>query len=80
MFIGREYELCKLNELYNEDKFHFIVIYGRRRIGKTALLVEFCKNKPAIFFVSEEYNDEIALEHFSKAVFSYFHLTGFEQF
>lgn len=50
MFIGREYELNTLNKLYNEDRFHFIVMYGRRRVGKTTLLTEFCKDKPSIFF------------------------------
>ena len=36
MFIGREHELNTLNKLYNSDKFEFAVIYGRRRVGKTA--------------------------------------------
>ena len=49
MFIGRENELNTLNRLYNSDKFEFTVIYGRRRVGKTALINEFvnqCKTKP----------------------------------
>ncbi|HHY79229.1 MAG TPA: ATP-binding protein, partial [Thermoanaerobacter sp.] len=76
MFIGRKYELETLNRLYNEDKFHFIVMYGRRRVGKTTLLTEFCKDKPSIFFVAEEYNDKIALESFSDKILSYFGLGG----
>ncbi|EGD51887.1 DUF234 DEXX-box ATPase [Thermoanaerobacter ethanolicus JW 200] len=76
MFIGREYELETLNKLYNEDKFHFIVMYWRRRVGKTTLLTEFCKDKPSIFFVAEEYNDKIALESFSDKILSYFGLGG----
>lgn len=51
MFVGRKNELAKLNEMYNTDKFQFAVIYGRRRIGKTALIQEFIKNKRAIYFV-----------------------------
>lgn len=43
MFIGRERELKKLNELYGTDKFQFPVIYDRRRVGKTALINEFVK-------------------------------------
>ncbi|ADQ05671.1 DUF234 DEXX-box ATPase [Caldicellulosiruptor owensensis OL] len=77
MFIGRKYELETLNRLYNEDKFHLIVVYGRRRVGKTTLLTEFCKNKPSIFFVAEEYNDKINLESFSDKILSYFNLGGF---
>ncbi|ADQ08252.1 DUF234 DEXX-box ATPase [Caldicellulosiruptor hydrothermalis 108] len=76
MFVGRKYELETLNRLYNEDKFHFVVVYGRRRVGKTTLLTEFCKNKPSIFFVAEEYNDKISLESFSDKVLSYFNLGG----
>ncbi|QSQ08751.1 hypothetical protein H0A61_01096 [Koleobacter methoxysyntrophicus] len=76
MFIGRKYELGTLNKLYNENKFHFIVMYGRRRVGKTTLLTEFCKDKPSIFFVAEEYNDKIALDSFSDRILSYFGLGG----
>ena len=38
MFIGRERELTALNRLYGSDKFEFAVIYGRRRVGQTALI------------------------------------------
>ncbi|WDU83041.1 ATP-binding protein [Caloramator sp. Dgby_cultured_2] len=51
MFIGRKSELDSLNKLYIEDKFQFIVMYGRRRVGKTTLLAEFCKDKPSIFLL-----------------------------
>ena len=50
MFIGREKELAQLNALYNSGKFEFAVIYGRRRVGKTALINEFIKVKDSIFF------------------------------
>lgn len=42
MFIGREYEIKALNKLYEKDSFQFVVMYGRRRVGKTRLLTEFC--------------------------------------
>jgi len=72
MFIGREYEIDSLNKLYLEEKFQFIVMYGRRRIGKTRILSEFCKDKDSIFFVSEEYNDNMALERFSRVILEHF--------
>ncbi|MEI3180249.1 MAG: ATP-binding protein [Lachnospiraceae bacterium] len=40
-FYCRDNELRKLNKRYAGDKFECIVIYGRRRIGKTALINEF---------------------------------------
>lgn len=52
MFIGRKYELLQLNRLYNSGKFEFAVIYGRRRVGKTAIINEFVKDKTQ--FVSQE--------------------------
>lgn len=50
MFIGRQQELNTLHKLYNSGKFEFAVIYGRRRVGKTALISEFTKDKATIFF------------------------------
>lgn len=49
MFIGRERELAALNKLYASDKFEFVVIYGRRRVGKTALISRFIEDKNAIY-------------------------------
>lgn len=52
-------------------------MYGRRRVGKTTLIIEFCKNKPSIFFVAEEYNDKIALQKFSEKIFEFFKIQDF---
>ena len=51
MFIGRERELASLNKLYTSDKFEFAVIYGRRRVGKTALINQFIRDKKAVYFI-----------------------------
>ena len=71
MFIGRENELDKLNRMYKGDKFESVIIYGRRRVGKTTLINEFCKDKNAIFFVALEANRQANLESLSNAVYSY---------
>ena len=68
MFIGRQKELELLNKLYQAGEFEFVVIYGRRRVGKTALVNEFVKDKDAIFFTGVETNDKQNLENFSKCV------------
>ncbi len=80
MFVGRDNELKILNNLYSQDKFQFVIVYGRRRVGKTSLLMEYCKDKPSIFFVAEEYNDEIALKNFSQTILNYFNLRGLNYF
>lgn len=71
MFIGREKELRSLNSLYASDKFEFAVIYGRRRVGKTALINEFIDNKKSIYFMGVESNAKQNLENFSKSIVEY---------
>ena len=70
MFVGRHQELKKLNSMYESGQFEFAVIYGRRRVGKTTLIKEFCKGKKAIYFIAREANDIINIENFSSDVFS----------
>lgn len=71
MFIGRERELNSLEKLYASDKFEFAVIYGKRRVGKTALINHFIRNKKAIYFMGVESNDKQNLENFSKNILEY---------
>ena len=71
MFIGRERELELLHRLYESDKFEFIVLYGRRRVGKTALINRFIEQKQAIYFTAVESNERQNLENFSKSIIEY---------
>lgn len=71
MFIGRESELAKLDKMYQSNVFECAIIYGRRRVGKTTLINEFCKDKKVIFYAGIESNALINLEGFSRAIFSY---------
>lgn len=66
MFIGREAELKFLNDKYNDNGGQLIVLYGRRRVGKTETLREFCKGKPHVFFSCTQTTDPIQLRNFSK--------------
>ena len=75
MFIGRNTELKTLDKLYRSNKFEFAVIYGRRRVGKTALINEFSKDKDTIFFTGVETNAKQNLENFSRCIMEY--QTGF---
>ena len=72
MFIGRKNELCKLEQLYKTDKFQCAIIYGRRRVGKTALISEFAKDKKTIFFTAQETTAKENLENFSQSIFAIF--------
>ncbi len=71
MFIGREKELDELDKMYNSDKFEFVVIYGRRRVGKTALITHFINDKNNIYFMGVESNEKQNLENFSKSIMEY---------
>lgn len=48
--VGREEQLKVLNGYYGSDKNNLTVLYGRRRIGKTALIKEFAGDKRYIYF------------------------------
>lgn len=71
MFIGRERELASLNQLYSSDKFEFTVIYGRRRVGKTALINRFIRDKKAIYLMGVESSARQNLENFSKNIMEF---------
>ena len=71
MFIGRESELKTLDRLFRSDRFEFVVIYGRRRVGKTALINEFIGAKKAIYFMGVESNAKQNLDNLSKSIIEY---------
>lgn len=71
MFIGRDRELRTLNNLYGSDKFEFAVIYGRRRVGKTALINKFIEGKRAVYFMGVESNAKQNLENLSKSILEF---------
>lgn len=77
MFIGRAYEMNTLNRLYQEDRFQCVVVYGRRRVGKTRLLTEFCRDKKSIFYVGEEHNDAMSLSKFTAQLKESFNLPSY---
>lgn len=56
-FINRERELAALKEQYAAKGASFVVVYGRRRVGKTTLIREFIKDKPALYFPASEESD-----------------------
>ena len=68
MFIGRQKELNELDRLYRTGKFQCVIIYGRRRVGKTALINEFIRDKDAIYFTGQETNSKENLENLSQSI------------
>lgn len=68
MFIGRKEELQFLENQYREKGGQFVVLYGRRRVGKTETIRKFCEGKKTIFYTCIECPDEQQLQAFSKRV------------
>lgn len=80
MFFGRERELSDLEAIYAQDRFQLFIVYGRRRVGKTTLLNEFCKDKDAIFYSSEQSSPKLNLDKFSELVFLHYGETSLSPF
>lgn len=53
-FVDREQEMNTLKREYERDGSSLVVLYGRRRVGKTTLVSEFIKDKKALFFLASE--------------------------
>ena len=71
-FIGRHQELNILERMYNKEGFQMLVMYGRRRVGKTTLLSKFSEDKNPIFYTGIESKDDENLRELGSTVFSYF--------
>ena len=57
-FVDREKELEYLNSEYKKKESSLVVLYGRRRIGKTSLIKEFGKNKDIFYFLATEESEQ----------------------
>ena len=66
-FCNREEELEELERVWNlcDKSMHFTVISGRRRIGKTELVKQFCRNKKSLYFFIGRKNLPLLLEELS---------------
>ena len=70
-FINRIEEIQLLNNKWKLNNAQFIVIYGRRRIGKTELIKQFMKDKRGIYFLGRLESKKDQLERVSQHL-SYF--------
>ena len=70
-FIDREKELETLNKEYNKEN-SFVILYGRRRVGKTTLIKEFIKDKKAFYFFADKQNENLQIERFKSQISEYF--------
>lgn len=75
-FVNREQELSYFEDLYTktESQAQFLVLYGKRRVGKTELIKQFFKDKPSLYYLASKGSardqlrtaTEIITRHFSE--------------
>ena len=63
---GRKRELEELEKLYKTKTYQMVIIYGRRRVGKSTLINQFTSDKRSIFFTATETDSKRNLELFSR--------------
>ena len=66
-FVNRTEELHFLEEKYSSRNSEFIIIYGRRRIGKTELVKQFIQEKKAFYFIAKKQKLDLELKRFIEA-------------
>ena len=71
-FINREFELSSLSEKFNSGKFELVILYGRRRIGKTFMLEKLLSKTGGIYFLSDKGGTLRNGERFKRLVSEYF--------
>ncbi|HCT64605.1 MAG TPA: ATPase [Lachnospiraceae bacterium] len=67
-FIDREQEIQFLNDEYNRRDSSLVILYGRRRVGKTELSTAFMKGKNAFYFLVTEESELQNRNAFKEAV------------
>ncbi len=68
MFIDRKLELAQLEKEYLKEESSFVVIYGRRRVGKTELIKKFISDKDKVYYLATEETDKMNRMHFQNEV------------
>lgn len=72
-FVGRSRELEVLDALWQSPKAMLLILYGRRRVGKTRLLTHWLRRYPGqgLYWVAEPTSSLSQLRSFSQAIMSY---------
>lgn len=70
-FIDRKREMSTLEKEYNREN-SFVVLYGRRRTGKTTLIKEFIKDKNTFYFFADKQNESLQINRFKNQLAEHF--------
>jgi hypothetical protein len=70
-FVDRLDEMSTLENEYRRHSASFVVVYGRRRVGKTELIRHFIKEKPSLYFLASEESESLNRESFKRQAADY---------
>lgn len=72
-FVGRESDLRELNEAIARPGAHFVLIYGRRRVGKTTLLLQWAQQtgRPVIYWVAKRDLPALVRHGFTRSLWAW---------
>ncbi len=63
-FRGRKREMAALEDAWRKPASAFLPVYGRRRVGKSEMIVHFMKDKGGIYFVGKRAPGETQISEF----------------
>ena len=72
IFKNRINELKLLNELYEKPQAKLIIVYGRRRVGKTELLKEFLKKHKGLYILARQESEAEQIKKISSQIAEYY--------
>jgi AAA+ ATPase superfamily predicted ATPase len=72
VFVGRSAELARCRKMAASRQFECLVLYGRRRVGKTYLMLELLKDHKGLYFAFEQQSTPVLLEKFSERLLQQF--------
>jgi len=72
LFINRTEELNWLDKAYKKGNAQLLIVYGRRRIGKSFLITHFIKKKPSLYYLCSEENEKEQIIQLSKSLGKFF--------
>ncbi len=67
-FVDRRDEMLRLHHAMASEEAAFIVVWGRRRVGKTRLLLDWARGEGGIYWVADESSAPIQRRYFSEAI------------
>jgi AAA+ ATPase superfamily predicted ATPase len=79
LFVDREDELEFLIDRYHSPIPEFLILYGRRRVGKTTLLARFLQTVPGFYFLASEEGTARNIQDFSRYAGEYLDDPDFER-